>query len=112
LEYTETILWWLILEKLYLKAKYPKQIGDFVYHHIEIAGKRMNDRDENKLDMLHSFAIPVKYHFAKTYPEGYLLAAEKIKTGSKAKYEKQQRTKIEKATKLIADNPVTPTQNP
>jgi hypothetical protein len=112
LEYTETILWWLILEKLYLKAKYPKEIGDFVYHHIEIAGKRMNDRDENKLDTLHSFAIPVKYHFVKTYQEGYLAAAEKIKTGSREKYEKQQRTKIEKATKLITDNPVTPTQNP
>ncbi len=112
LEYTETILWWLLLEKLYLKAKYPKQIGDFVYHHIEIINKKLNDRDENKLDMLHSFGIPVKYYIVKSYQEGYLDVAEKIKSGSKAKYEKRQRIKIEKATKLIAGNPVTPAQNP
>lgn len=113
MEYTETILWWLLLEKLYLKAKYPKQIGDFVYHHIEILGKRLNERDENKLDMLHGFGIPVKYHFIKSYQEGYLEVAEKIKSGSKAKYEKQQQAKIaKKDARSIEGLPIKPKQNP
>jgi hypothetical protein len=56
----------------------------------------LNDGDENKLMMLHGFGIPVMYHAAKSYQEGYLDIAEKIKSGSKAKYEKQQQVNSQK----------------
>jgi hypothetical protein len=112
LDYTETILWWLLLEKLYLKAKYPKHIGDFIYHHIETNNKKMSERDENKLDMLHSFGITVKYSVVDSYREGYLDIAEKIKSGSKAKYEKQQQAKLAKDASSLDGWPVKPKQNP
>lgn len=88
MDYTESILWWLLTEKMYLKQKYPKNIGGMTYHQINIKGKAPKGAEADKLAMLSDLGVSIATYNADTHLDGYLDIAETMKKGSKARYQK------------------------
>lgn len=88
MDYTESILWWLLTEKMYLKQKYPKNIGGMTYHQINIKGKAPKGAEAEKLAMLSDLGVSIATYNADTHLDGYLDIAETMKKGSKARYQK------------------------
>lgn len=88
MDYTESILWWLLTEKMYLKQKYPKNIGGMTYHQINIKGKVPKGAEADKLAMLSDLGVSIATYNADNHLDGYLEIAETMKKGSKARYQK------------------------
>jgi len=86
LDFTETILWWLLTEKSYLRNRYPKDIGNVVYYHIDVTTQNFNKSDEDKLNMLSDFGVTVERIKSDSYLNGYLTIAEKFKKNSINRY--------------------------
>lgn len=84
MEYTESILWWLIIEKFALQQKYPKYIGGITYHHIEVKNKP-EPNIKNKLNMLEDLGVQVNTVAAANYFDGYLKIADQIKPNASKK---------------------------
>lgn len=89
MDYTESILWWLLTEKMYLKQKYPKNIGGMTYYQVNLKGKQPKGAEADKLAMMADLGVAVQSFDAPTYLDGYLDIAESMKKGSKARYKKQ-----------------------
>lgn len=86
LDYSESILWWLITEKFNLQRKYPNYIGGITYHQVAKDGRLPVSVDQ-KLDMLEDLGVKVHVVDADTYLDGYLQIAEAIKPGIRKLYE-------------------------
>lgn len=80
MEYTESILWWLLVEKFAVQKMYPSYIGGATYHHV-VVGKKIGDRDRVKLNMLEDLGVRVAVVNAKSYEDGYYEIADSIKPG-------------------------------
>lgn len=78
MEYTESILWWLLLEKMQLQNKFPKYIGGITYHHVDVKSQPEINVDR-KLHMLEDLGVVVNRVPAKTFFDGYLEIANQIK---------------------------------
>lgn len=79
MEYTESILWWLLTEKFWMQRKYPKYIGGLTYHHVEV--EKPSSHEKVKLNMLEDLGARVNVVKAKDYKSGYLEIADAIKPG-------------------------------
>lgn len=77
MEYTETILWWLLIEKMNLQRRYPKYIGGVTYHHVDVKGKPETNI-EDKLGMLEDIGVLVNRVSAPSYFDGYMTIADQI----------------------------------
>ena len=77
MEYTESILWWLLIEKFALQQKYPKYIGGLTYHHVDVKNKPEIDVD-GKLHMLEDLGVQVNRVSASSYFDGYMKIAKQI----------------------------------
>lgn len=87
MDYTESILWWLLTEKLTLQQKFSKRVGGFSYYQINIDGKQPKGSEAEKLMMLGDLGVNIKTFEAETYLDGYLNIAETFKKGTRARYE-------------------------
>ncbi len=94
LGYTETTLWWLIVEKFFRQQRFPKNIGGMTYHHIEIKGKKTPDHEQNKLNMLEDLGVTIKKVVTTNYFDGYLDIADSIRPGIKKLYEANDEKKM------------------
>ena len=79
MEYTESILWWLLTEKIALQRKYPKLVGGLTYHHVEV--DKVTPKELVKLHMLEDLGAQINRVSAKDYKTGYLEIANTIKPG-------------------------------
>lgn len=79
MEYTESILWWLLTEKFWMQRKFPKYIGGLTYHHVEVG--EISTHEKVKLNMLEDLGAKVNVVKAKDYKSGYLQIADTIKPG-------------------------------
>ena len=79
MEYTESILWWLLTEKFWLQRKFPKYIGGLTYYHVEV--EKPSSHEKVKLNMLEDLGSRVNVVKAKDYKSGYLEIADTIKPG-------------------------------
>lgn len=77
MEYTETILWWLLIEKMHLQRKYPKYIGGVTYHQVDVKGKPEKNIND-KLNMLEDLGVQVNRVSAPSYFDGYMMIADQI----------------------------------
>lgn len=89
MDFTESIMWWLLTEKLYLKQRFPKKIGNFTYYQINIDGRYPTGAEADKLNMLGDMGAIVKAVDADTYLNGYLEIAERLKPGAKNRYQRE-----------------------
>jgi hypothetical protein len=80
MEYTESILWWLLVEKFALQMRYPSYVGGATYHHV-VVGEKIGDRDRVKLNMLEDLGVRVAVVNASSYEDGYYEVADNIKPG-------------------------------
>lgn len=87
LDYTETTLWWLIVEKFYQQKRFPKNIGGMTFYHIDTKDKKTPINDQNRLNMLEDLGVKIKKIAATNYFDGYLDAADSIRPGVKKMYE-------------------------
>lgn len=86
MDYTESILWWLLTEKMYFKQTHPKKVGGMTYYQINIDGRPAKGPEANKLNMLADLGVIIKNVDADSYLSGYLDIAESFKKGSKDRY--------------------------
>ncbi|OYV93224.1 MAG: hypothetical protein B7Z60_09325, partial [Ferrovum sp. 37-45-19] len=86
MDYTESILWWLLTEKLYLRKKHPKNIGNVTYYQINIHNNKISDEETNKLNMLSDLGVIVKNIETDSYLNGYLDIATMFDKRSKDRY--------------------------
>jgi hypothetical protein len=77
MEYTESILWWLLIEKFALKQRYPKYIGGLTYHHVDVKNK-LEINVDGKLHMLEDLGVHVNRVSASNYFDGYMKIARQI----------------------------------
>lgn len=76
MDYTETILWWLLIEKMNLQRRFPKYIGGITYHQVDAKGKTENNKD--KLNMLEDLGVQINLVSAPSYFDGYMKIADQI----------------------------------
>lgn len=86
LDYSESILWWLMTEKFNLQKKYPKYIGGLTYYQVAKDGKLPVSVDQ-KLDMLEDLGVKVQVVDSESYKDGYLQIADLIKPGIRKLHE-------------------------
>lgn len=79
MDYTESILWWLLTEKFHYQKRYPKHIGGMTYHHVAV--DEIPTHEQVKLHMLEDLGVKVNIVNAKDYKTGYLDIADTIKPG-------------------------------
>ncbi|MDH6241957.1 hypothetical protein M2125_001771 [Polynucleobacter sphagniphilus] len=79
MDYSESILWWLMTEKFWMQRKYPKYIGGLTYHHVEV--EKPSTHERVKLNMLEDLGAKVNVVKAKDYKSGHLKIADAIKPG-------------------------------
>jgi hypothetical protein len=80
MEYTESIIWWLLVEKFALQIKFPSYIGGATYHHV-VVGKKLEPKERVKLNMLEDLGVRVNVVNAKSYEQGYYEIADCLKPG-------------------------------
>jgi len=79
MDYSESILWWLLTEKFVLQKKYPKLVGGLTYHHVSV--DKITPQEQVKLHMLEDLGVQINQVNAKDYKSGYLTIADTIKPG-------------------------------
>lgn len=94
LGYTETTLWWLIVEKFFRQQRFPKNIGGMTCHHIEIKGITTPVHEQHKLNMLEDLGVTINKVVATNYFDGYLDVADCIRPGIKKLYENNDEKKM------------------
>ncbi len=79
MDFCESILWWLTIEKMALRIKHPKNVGGISYYSVNISNQDKNTKKQNILASLKDFGVDVIEVEANSYFEGYELIADILK---------------------------------
>lgn len=81
MDFTENILWWLLLEKIALRLKYPKHVGEFIYYKVIVKDNPDSVREQAVMEMIRDLGVRVIEVEAENYYDGYIQIANKLKPG-------------------------------
>lgn len=79
MDFCESILWWLTIEKMALKIKYPKHVGGITYYTINIPDQKKDPAKLRVLSALKDFGAEIVEIEAENYVDGYEKIANILK---------------------------------
>jgi hypothetical protein len=79
MDFCENILWWLTIEKMILKNKYPKNIGGITFYTVSILKNKKSLKELNVMEALNEFGVEIIEIESETYAKGYEKIADILK---------------------------------